>query len=91
MRTPFRPLAGAALLVPALALALYGALRMGWMRHGTSPWSSEFLHLSWVFDPSAPSRRAHLMNLLVFALGVILIAAGLFIALGGQRRSTRIT
>jgi hypothetical protein len=69
-------LAGGALLVGLLFLAV-GLTRMGWRRHGASPFDLGFLHLDTLLDPTMPGRLPHLENLATAGLGLLLVLGGL--------------
>jgi hypothetical protein len=70
---------GAITAVLGLVVIFYGLTILGWRRHGTSPLDFSFLHLDWMFQPELPYWSAHLFNLMIVLIGMILGGAGLVI------------
>ena len=81
-------LASLLMVVGALVL-LAGVIRLGWMRHGAAVSDLRFLHLDWVLRPELPYWLPHMLNLATLLLGLMLVAAGLWLAITLVRRARR--
>jgi hypothetical protein len=64
---------------------VFGIIRLGWRRHGASPFDFQFLHLDWIFRPDTAAWRPHMANLFFLAIGMLL----LFAAVGAAGISLR--
>jgi hypothetical protein len=77
-RRPLLLLAAATLAGSAgAAAAIASVVRLGWRRHGADPTDLAFLHPEIVTNPSDPAWTAHIGNLALMALGLILALAAL--------------
>jgi len=75
--------------IGGLVLCFASAIRLGWMRHGASPFDLGFLHVGWALNPSQPFWRGHIENLAGLAVGIAMIA-GSVVLLVRQRARRRL-
>ena len=57
------------------AIVLNALIVLGWLRHGASPYDLSFLHIDWVLHPELPYWQAHMVNLTVACVGLVMIVA----------------
>ena len=68
---------GLPLALGGVPVAFYGLTRLGWRSHRSPATDLHFLHLDWVANTAAPYWRAHVENLLVLSVGLLMITVGL--------------